>query len=83
MWHTALSLCDVGSNVIYYLLGRELVAADIDLLEKVFKHMADKKDMFAKTLDQCAYNRLVASEQLWEQTHSADLIYQIKQLKKG
>jgi len=83
LWHTALSLCDVGSNVIYYLLGRELVAADIDLLEKVFKHMADKKEIFAKALDQCAFNRLVASEQLWEQTHSADLIYQIKQLKKG
>lgn len=40
LWHTALSVIDVGSSIMYYLLGRDLDESDILLIQKMFKHIS-------------------------------------------
>jgi len=40
LWHTALSMLDLGSSIIYNLLGRNLDACDIELIEKLLEHMS-------------------------------------------
>jgi hypothetical protein len=38
LWHTALSVLDVGSNLVYHILGRHLNENDIKQIELLFKY---------------------------------------------
>jgi hypothetical protein len=40
IWHTALSVFDIGSSLIYSLLGRDLTDTDVQLLRLLFTHMS-------------------------------------------
>ena len=40
LWHTALSVIDLGSSLIYNLLGRDLNDDDIKLIEALFRYMS-------------------------------------------
>ena len=40
IWHTALSVFDIGSSLIYSMLGRDLTESDVQLLGLLFAHMA-------------------------------------------
>lgn len=40
LWHTALSVIDVGSSIMYYLLGRDLDESDILLIQQMFKYVS-------------------------------------------
>jgi hypothetical protein len=40
LWHTALSVIDLGSSLIYNLLGRDLNEDDIKLIEALFRYMS-------------------------------------------
>lgn len=40
IWHTAISVLDLGSSLIYNLLGRDLNESDIKLIEIIFNYVA-------------------------------------------
>lgn len=42
IWHTALSVLDLSSSLIYQLLGRDLTESDLQLLRSIFAHVATK-----------------------------------------
>lgn len=43
IWHTALSVFDLGSSILYSLLGRDLTESEIALIELLFKYMRKTK----------------------------------------
>lgn len=43
IWHTALSVFDLGSSLLYSLLGRDLTEAEIALIELLFRYMRKTK----------------------------------------
>jgi len=77
LWQTALSILDVGSSVVYYLLGRHLDTADIQLLEELFQHVAltPALDIHSSTYSQ--------AQRQFEETNSLKFIQLLAKLKKG
>ena len=51
LWNLSLSVIDIGSSLIYNLLGRNLDATDIELIEKIFTHMSTVKSIDATDTD--------------------------------
>lgn len=43
IWHTALSVFDLGSSLLYSLLGRDLTENEIALIELFFRYMRKTK----------------------------------------
>lgn len=43
IWHTALSVFDLGSSLLYSLLGRDLTDSEIALVELFFRYMRKTK----------------------------------------
>jgi hypothetical protein len=76
IWETALSLCDLGSSIIYYLLGRDLDQADILLIEQIFAHVELSSIEF---YDENALRLYLQSEL----TNTDLLVHQINKLNKG
>jgi hypothetical protein len=49
IWHTALSVFDLGSSLLYSLLGRDLTEDEIALIELLFKYMRKTKYLARQT----------------------------------
>lgn len=45
IWHTALSVFDLGSSLLYSMLGRDLTESEIALIELLFRYMRKTKYM--------------------------------------
>lgn len=43
IWHTALSVFDLGSSLLYSLLGRDLTESEIAIIELFFRYMRKTK----------------------------------------
>ena len=41
LWNSALSVLDLSSSLIYYLLGRDLDDNDLALIEELFHHLSN------------------------------------------
>lgn len=74
LWHTALSMLDIGSSLIYNLLGRNLDSSDIELIEQIFTHMSH--------VETITENSIQTFIQL-EQENSKKIINLIERLNKG
>lgn len=77
LWQTALSVIDVGSNILYHLLGRDLCSEDIALIEKMFMYMESKNQ---DDIGSGFYERQTKKS---EDEYSKKFIQLIKELKKG
>ncbi len=77
LWQTALSILDVGSSVVYYLLGRDLDTNDIQLLEELFHHvqLTPVSDIHSAT-----YSK---AQRQFEENNSLKFIRLLSKLKKG
>lgn len=79
LWHTALSVFDVGSSIMYYLLGRDLDQNDILLIEQLFQHTTTRSMLKRELITQ----RFMENEYKFELDMSNKYISLIEKLKKG
>jgi hypothetical protein len=82
LWNTALSMLDIGSSLIYNLLGRNLDATDIELIEKIFTHMSTVKSIETEYDDDENNNNILNLIE-FEQMKSRRLLSLIERLNKG
>jgi hypothetical protein len=86
LWNTALSMLDIGSSLIYNLLGRNLDATDIELIEKIFTHMSTVKSIETEDdddNDDNDNNNNILNLIEFEKMKSRRLLSLIERLNKG
>ena len=82
IWQTALSVIDVGSSILYHLLGRDLSSEDIALVEKMFIYM--EYDPGAEIIFKTSfYESKTESLEELEDEYLNKFIRFLKELQKG
>jgi hypothetical protein len=76
LWSTALSVFDVGSSIVYYLLGRDLDESDILLIQQISTQMTSTREVVRHTGDDQIASKL-------EEIATFKLIELIEKLKRG
>ncbi|RNA15339.1 hypothetical protein BpHYR1_010782 [Brachionus plicatilis] len=71
LWHTALSVVDLSSSLMYNLLGRDLTESDIQLVEQLFAYVS-KSELNSVATSAAELERLIEldSKNMANLTHS-------------